>query len=933
MQTLRDVWDAAVRAEPKVVVVGGEAGIGKTRVVEEFLAQLPADTLTASGVCVDLGDAGAPFIPIRAILRDLVGALGEERVRTGAGSAPEALMTLVDGADAPDASEASVGRLREGFLRLLESVAADRPVVIVVEDVHWADTSTLRLLDYVARLVRDARLLLVLTARTGEMPRGHRADLAELERLRAVTRLELPPLERADVAAMAADDADADVDRLLERSGGIPFFVEELLEAGAGALPRTVSDLIATRFESLPASSQSVLRLMSVGGLRVDHQVLAEVTGTAEIDDALRPAVTAGLVVADRSGYGFRHALVREVIDGELMPGERARLHARFAAELERRSGGVPDIWDAEVSTHWMHARDDDRAFAAACRAMDAAALAFALATEAAMAERCVDLWEHVADPQAVSGCTRWEMLARAAGAHRAGGNDERALPLTEAAIQALGDDDPATLARLRNDIGLDLYRLGRARSTEWFEDALAILGDPDTPATRVLRAEILANMSASLMMKGDSPRGLAVAEQALAEGRAAGPEARAAASLGANIAGVTLIDLNRPDEALARFDEALDLAGDDWGPRVRWAINLSDSLNLLGRTREALQVAEQALEEARRRGEERGAGIMLITNSVEPMFALGQWDRAEAIIDRALRGETPMAFRRYLEHLHQWFLIWRGDLDAARAWNREIRASHDRIGQNERQVRTGTAYDEAEMRLADDDPKGAFAVLEEVIWDGGTDRPFDRLWAIAMAARAHAAMRDAGITTPRSADEIRQLLDPLRDRVGAEVWVRIAEAEIAEDPADTVARWEAAIALLVEGRGHRHLLGVGRVRQASALVRLGDRDAARAHLDLARREADALGAGLVRQMADDLATRARLDASDSVGELTAREQQVLALIAEGLTNRQIGERLYISPKTASVHVSALLRKLGAANRAEAAARAADLLGDAATGR
>ncbi|MGH2813886.1 MAG: ATP-binding protein, partial [Actinomycetota bacterium] len=326
-----------------------------------------AGATVLTGGCVELGGEGVPFVPLVEALRGLVRDLDEPALaRLLPGQTRPELAHLLPELGPPATPDgggeldrlsttpgfwSDQGRLFELLLGLLERLGAERRTVLVVEDLHWADRSTRDLLAFLVRNLRHGRLLLVLTYRSDELHRRHplRPFLAELDRGRQVERLELARFGPAEVAAQLAGIQGAPVAaelaaRIHARSGGNAFFVEELAAAATdGDLPPSLRDTLLARIELLGEPAQQVLRVAAAAGNRVDHDLLAEVAGLpeAELLAALREAVSAQVLLADADDgtYGFRHALVKEAVYAELLPGERTRLHARFAAALAARDG------------------------------------------------------------------------------------------------------------------------------------------------------------------------------------------------------------------------------------------------------------------------------------------------------------------------------------------------------------------------------------------------------------------------------------------------------------------------------------------------------------------------------------------------------------------------------------------------------------------
>jgi hypothetical protein len=396
------LWAALERAaggRPAIVLVAGEAGVGKTRLVTDLVGrsgELGAVALT--GGCLDVGDGVLAYAPLVEALRPLVGLLDAaelERVLGGARGELARLVPELGPAAAPRPAEAPLAptRLFELLLGVLHRLAERGPVLLVVEDLHWADQSTRDLLGFLVRNLRGG-VAMVLTYRSDELHRRHplRPFLAELERSGRTERLELERLGRRELAELLSGILEepappALVGDVLARSEGNPFFAEELLAAHRDGtrLPLALRDLVLARVETLSEPAQRVLEVAAVAGTRVDHELLATVVGqdAEELVWLLREAVTRHVLGVDESSatYVFRHALVQEAIYDDLLPVQRGPLHAAYARALERRiaqrgaaagSGGTA-VEQGQLAYHWYAAHDLGQALLASVQAGQAA--------------------------------------------------------------------------------------------------------------------------------------------------------------------------------------------------------------------------------------------------------------------------------------------------------------------------------------------------------------------------------------------------------------------------------------------------------------------------------------------------------------------------------------------------------------------------------
>jgi len=649
--------DRAAAGTPTAVVVGGEAGVGKTRLVGELVASArQAGATVLVGGCVELGGEGLPFAPLIEALRGFVRDLDEpELAQLVPGRARVELARLLPelgpGGPGPDAAGSWVGgpgaeprgsglgseqrRLFELLLVLLERLGSERPAVLVVEDLHWADRSTRDLLAFLVRNLRHGRLLLVMTYRSDELHRRHplRPFLAELDRGRRAERLELARFGRDEVAAQLAGIQGAPAppeltERIHARSDGNAFFVEELAATAAadGELPPSLRDTLLARIELLAEPTQQVLGVAAAAGARVGHDLLAEVAGLpdAELLAGLREAVSAHvlLVAADDGAYGFRHALVKEAVYAELLPGERTRLHARFAAALAGRDAGGDPGLAAELAWHWYAAHDLERALPAAVEAGRAAERAFAYAEAQRQFERALELWDRV--PGATAGLDKAELLARAGEAAANAGAADRAVALVRGALAEVAPGrDPLLAGQLTERLGFHLRIAGRPGAMEAYQEAIGLV----PPGPTVERARVLAGLGQALMLRARFAEAIATCEEAIQVARAAGSpavETHALCSLGTAMARI-----EDPDDGLAALGEArrlaaeLGLAKDE----ARACVNLSDLLNDLGRLEEAVVVAMEGIEVATAAGLRRTFGVFLAGNAAAALYNQGRWD------------------------------------------------------------------------------------------------------------------------------------------------------------------------------------------------------------------------------------------------------------------------------------------------------------------
>jgi DNA-binding CsgD family transcriptional regulator/tetratricopeptide (TPR) repeat protein len=759
------------------------------------------------------------------------------------------------------------------------------------------------------------------------------------------------PLTLAELGAQLADILGAPADpellgRLFLRSEGNPLFAEELLASGLdgrGSLPPTLRDALMLRIERLSPDAQELLRLLAAGR-RLEHGTLADASriDARVLREALREAVAAHLIVADAEGrYSFRHALLREVVHDDLLPGERAELHLALARALEIRAAGLPDHGGAHLSAgiahHYYAAGDQPAALVASVRAAQAAEAVHAFGEASALYSRALELWDRVAGAAELIGSDHVELLISAAWATSREHDPTRAETLLRAALHEQGETrDPVRAATLLERLARVQFEQGRSRvANETRRHGLALLA-PDEPSKA--RAELLAGLAKELMLESRYREALAAAEEALAVARAAGDDVSQIRSLDAM--GVSLFSLGRYDEGERPLREALEraLAGGWIETALVVHVNLSDALAGGGRLAEARQLTDAGLELARSQGRRR-RWLELLRS--ELAFEAGDWATAEAALPSP--GRPAMGTTYVNEALRRIELaLGRGDHERARVLLDE--ACDLACDSREPQWIGPLGSLRAELERRGGDLDAARRAIDEALdrldFCSEDVARMARVSATGVRVEADAAVRarDLGEDPAFAVGSAQALLARVEacaegERPLEAAFLASARAEAARaEGADDAALWTAAVGAW-EALGRPYRAAQARRRAAEALLAAGDREAATGAALDALQAAQTIGAAWLASEIEGFALRARLrlERADAVSEpppdagedpfgLTPRERQVLALLAAGQTNREIGGALYMAEKTASVHVSRILAKLDVRSRTEAAA-------------
>ena len=917
------------------VLVTGEAGIGKSRLTAEFVAGLGDDWLIVNGGCPELGAEFLPYVAFLPIVQQLV----EMEGGSSPGSALSALLPQRD--DATDESPGTRLALLHQLVSLIERAADRRPLLLVVEDLHWADGASRELFGYLARNLGERPVMLVGTVRTGELPTGHpvRQLVAELGRREDVVSLPLEPLDARHVGEqVTAIDGRYDPARaaaIYERSGGNPLFVEAL--AGNDAATESsgqLRSLLRERVARLSDSARYVLGVASIAGSTVGHEFLASLSDRtdADLDSALRELVEREQLVASGHGYRFRHDLIREAVDGDLLPGERQRLHAGAAELLSERPDLAPQGRSAaELAEHWYQAGRTEEAYAASLAAADEARAVFAYGEELRHVQRALDL-KPIDDPR------RLELLERAVEASIPAGQAALGRVHADAALDLIDDSvDPERAVAVLLNRSLLRSRLDLGGRPD-LDRALQLL-PADEPTFQLGSLHYLLSIDNSVGRRSET--GLEHAAKVFDLAEELDDDRLRCRAYTAR--GLALLVGGKVDEALAWQKRAHELAlatGEDYvliANSVWYVVSLTHGCLW----EQAIESASAALRQAELLGMHGWRGPLLRLNTAYAYEALGRPEDSIRICEEALAAEPEQLYRLVLSAALAGFHIARGDFERAIPLLPELESVYRGAATMRSYAMGYSTKVWCQLALARQLPESANNAVDLLLRhsrEHAPDPPPDVYGLLAAAriqrARLAAAPRNRVIAAEVAANrtEIAALLaitppgSPANEAMRLTIETELAPDRLADwDRTEQAWRQLNVLPEIVES-----LIG-----GAEAALASSNRAGARRRLEEARRLATPGGATLLLRRIDALARRAGLEPQTETGVedatgLTRRERDVLRLLARGLSNRQIASELFISPATVGVHVSRVLGKLGASSRTGAAAlaRTAGLLPD-----
>ena len=950
LRLLDELADRAVEDGAQVVFVSGEAGIGKSTLVSYFLTTL-VDTRWGVhvGQCIEYSDRTIPFGPVVSLIRSVLNDVGDEAAdilghhrADLAALLPEWRADGIDGASLTG----DVDRLIDAISTVLIRAAASRPMALFVEDIHWADGPTRDVVASLLHTLGSTRVLVIVSERTGAVPRGHvvRTWLAEQRRFPNVHTLSLEGLSPAALAEQAehilgeAPD-DALVAELASRTGGNAYFASELLlarRAGGDSLPVTLADFLTSRIEQLDGDEQEVLRVMAVASHPISHRVLDAALPALDVGVPVRRLFDLGIITVEQGEYDFGHALMRESMLRGVLPFEAEDLHRRLAEAMvddPSRDKSLAEL--ATIAMHWAGANDAPRSFAAAVEACVASAAVAAYGPAAELAVDALRIWSSVADAEALASTTRDSLTVDASEWLVASNQGEEADRLLAEALNSWGSDLPdgrralllAKLAPLR-------FRSGRPdEATSLLNEAVALVGEEISPEAAQVhhRASKLALLNASIVPSMEA------ADRAIEIASEVGPEtilvdALASKALGLGVtvsmqAGIELVHESRR-RAMAKnlvsqaaytfrvelmiiyfrvgpteksrdvLREGIEFATKHCGPSIRLDLihDLAHSLVEAGNLIDAAPLLEDLLDQP----DQSLRSLAILQTQAFAGLLAGALDETEGILASARQLASRFSSQEvgFQHRLEAELARRRGHLDEAlglvdaalelQLASDNVTFTRESILEKCRLVRT----------ISTTDPARAEAMqpgLEKLIDDVARD---DRMPAALVALmQLELALIDRIVP----ADEVRDLADQL------------ASSGFGADANQT--------ALL-----HTQLLAVEQPGSEALIAAMAD----------LRRTAESSGMLWLADAVDAIAETSDpsinlTDVLDITDEnepppvpdhgLTPREVEVLGYLARGLTNKEIGIELYVSHRTVSTHVSNLLSKLHLKNRSEAASK------------
>ncbi|KRC64918.1 hypothetical protein ASE12_09180 [Aeromicrobium sp. Root236] len=937
VRELEQLLEAAGVTDPAardVVLIGGDAGIGKTRLLRELGARArAAGHRVLAGHCLDLGDSAPPYQPFSEAFASI-----DDAERDELAARFPALGPLLPWPSSAPGEGVERAELFASVVAGLDSLAADEPLLLVIEDAHWADASTRHLIRFVLSHGFHGPVHVVVSYRADDLHRRHplRQALSEWVRLPGVRRIELEPLDDTDVVDLVrAHGADAlDSDSLLavvRRAAGNAFFAEELLDAGLanvdGALPETLADLLLMRLERLDDNARRLVRAAACSDARHEYSVLTQVVGLAEdeLDEALRSAIDHKVLTrVGEDSYWFRHALLAEAVRDDLLPGERRRIHAAYLEALTSGSRRGPA---AEIALHALGAGERETAFLSSVRAAEQAQRLSGYDEAAQHYEQALTLVDSApADLDLV------KLVIDASSALVTSGRLLRAVELLRDHLGQLPSDAPAEdHGRLLVAIGDTAYYANLdAESEQASLEAVKVV--PDEPTE--LRAEVAALRARTASNRRRHDEAIEWGERALAIAEQIGA-ADVIADAKATLTRVMVRTGDDPEKAKRGFLELVEVSRADG--HVLGELRGLHQLAFVHYNAGELDDAENAFRQGMVRASETGwawgpYGFDGRFYSALICYMRGRWDEALALRD--VGADAPAIPDASLAAIALMVHAGRGDVDEVERtltmrslWRHEISASvHSTSALIELH---GVAGDLAAARRAFDD----LADLQVRAWDEPLFSGGIRLSALLIGQYATALptldrAEQAPLLTQAAeladfSDRVAASIDPMGpEGVAWQIRVHAEHARLrwltgvdVPDVDELTDLWRRAHQAFI-GMDDPYETARSATRLAAVLLTSGGEAEGKQLLAEARATAERLQA---RPLLTEIGGLTRRPSKSDV-ELTPREREVLEQVSAGLSNGEIATRLFISTKTVSVHVSNILAKLGAAGRTEAAA-------------
>ncbi|MBB4480672.1 helix-turn-helix transcriptional regulator [Rhizobium etli] len=915
----------------RCILLAAEAGGGKSRLVEEFTNRLSGRALILKGGCIEQQESALPYAPATGLLHELARLRGQSLIKSlvGCEGARELAWLLPELGELSERFDAGIARSRlfETMRKLFEELAREMPLVVVIEDIHWADQGTFDLLRFLTRRLMDIRLMLIVTYRAEEASRNAlRTTIGDISLCEGSEVLQLRRLTYAEIAVqleglLGRPPKPAVINSVYARGCGIPLFTEALIDA-SGSLRANVTgslnDYLLRAVREVPPSTGGLLKVMALGGPQITHSLLRSVTNKPDLDlvELLRPAISAGVLVPDRDGYAFRHALIHDAVRGDLIAGEKVAIHRLYADVLER--GSVPSyrIWHSvALARHWHGAGQAERCLKWAWQAAGEAAAAFAYMDQMEMLKLVLAAWPEVENARRLIGADHCKVLELAADAACWAAEAEQGLAFVDRALAELDAD------RYGEQLAALLLQRAVMRQHSLVSGEIADLEralDHAVSPTR-LRADALGQFSRALILRGEFNRAKRLGEELrdLAE-RLDDEEYR--------IEGMIIgAMLNMPPNASCIDAHRIVVGRAEQASTGRVEVlagaALLQALLDAGEYSQIIDIGPAIFARTVELGQARYIGALVGAPLCRAYLDLGRVSEATETCERmAALDPLPLGLVHVFECQAEIAIVL-GDVDRMAAAVSSLRDLPPGPQVANRMAANLRRY-EIESRALAGDRDGSASLAKSALMflkaQGGVSWP---LMVSAMRVAVDTRQKDVVLELAELAGRA-----PRRNKVEDAENLEIS-AEMSRATASDINMWEAV------SRSWADLNQP--FRQAYALMQAGaaalnaaKRVHAARNFRQAFRLAQSVGAQLLSDQIEAFAAKARIDLRDGeddcVGKapfgLTDRELEVLRLIADGQSNRDIARNLFISSKTASVHVSNILSKLSVPSRGAAAA-------------